>query len=188
MRKHHPAPLLNVSARRLLRAGVACGLAMGLVACGSVPRSDRPAQVEHRGQQAPETASASSTSVPQIAAYTPPAAPQIARPQPARAVQVLQDRAADQRRQGDYAAATVSLERALRIAPDDAVLWHQLADVRRAQQRYGLVAQLAAKSNSLATASDTALQRANWSLIAEAREALGDSAGAREARRRADTF
>jgi len=125
---------------------------------------------------------------PQIAAYTPPAAPQYARPQPSRAVEVLKDRAADQQRQGDHAAATASLERALRIAPDDAVLWHRLADVRLAQQRYDLVAQLAAKSNSLAPAADTALQRANWSMIAEAREALGDAAGAREARRRADTF
>jgi tetratricopeptide (TPR) repeat protein len=188
MRKHRSPPPFTAAARRLLHAWVVCGLAIGLAACGSVPRSDRPAQVEQRGQQAPETASASSASVPQIAAYIPPASPQIARPQPARAVQVLQERAADQQRQGDYAAATVSLERALRIAPDDAVLWHRLADVRRAQQRYDLVAQLAAKSNSLAAASDTALQRANWSLIAEARQALGDSAGAREARLRADTF
>jgi hypothetical protein len=152
----------------------------GLVGCGSVPRSERPATVEDRGVQAPRTGEAATT---QISAYTPPAAPRYARPAPARAVEVLQQRAADQRQTGDLAGATVSLERALRIAPDDPALWHQLAGVRLDERRYALVTELAAKSNSLADPADQALRRANWSLIAEAREALGDLAGAREARR-----
>ena len=162
-------------------------VALALGACGSVPRTERPAEVESRGAEVP-VPSERPARTPQIAAYTPPAAPQYARPQPSRAVQVLKDRATDQQRQGDYSAATVSLERALRIAPNDAELWHQLADVRFDQQRYDLVAQLAAKSNSLAAPEDLSLQRANWSMIARARESLGDSAGAREAQRRADSF
>ena len=63
----------------------------------------------------------------QIAAYSPPAEPQIARAQPDRAVAVLLRRAEDQQRSGDLDAATVSLERALRITPDDALLWQRLA-------------------------------------------------------------
>jgi len=153
-----------------------------LAACSSGVRHDDPATVEERGGMPAEVAGGRE---PQIAAYTPPAQPVVARPAPKRAVEVLMRRAEDQRRSGNLDAATVSLERALRIAPEDAVLWHRLADVRLAQQRHALVVQLAAKSNALAASGDDELRRSNWRLIAEARRALGDTAGAREAERRA---
>jgi predicted Zn-dependent protease len=94
-------------------------------------------------------------------------------------------RAEDQRRNGELDAATVSLERALRITPDDALLWQRLAGVRLAQQRHDLVLQLAAKSNALAKADDRGLRSENWRLIAQSRRALGDGSGAREAERQA---
>jgi cytochrome c-type biogenesis protein CcmH/NrfG len=94
-------------------------------------------------------------------------------------------RADEQRRGGDLDGATVSLERALRISPDDAVLWHELAQVRMAQRQYDGVVQLAAKSNALANPQDASLRRSNWRLIAQARRAQGDVAGARDAERRA---
>jgi tetratricopeptide (TPR) repeat protein len=166
----------------LLTVILPVGLA-GLVGCGAVPRADRPATVESRGSEVPPPPPEPTGGRTQISAYTPPAAPSYARPAPARAVKVLQQRADDQQRAGDYANASASLERALRIAPDDPALWHQLAGVRLEEGRYAMVTELAAKSNSLADPADRALRRANWSLIAEARKALGDSAGAREARR-----
>lgn len=153
----------------------------GLAGCGGVPRAERPAAVESRGTEVPPSSPAGAQT--QISAYTPPTAPRYARPAPARAVDMLQQRARDQQRAGDFAGATASLERALRIAPDDPALWHQLAGVRLDERRYAMVTELAAKSNSLADPADLALRRANWSLIAEAREALGDLPGAREARR-----
>ena len=124
----------------------------------------------------------------QIAAYTPPAQPQIARPQPKRAVTVLMRRADDQRNNGDLDGASASLERALRIAPEDAVLWHELAEVRMAQQQHYRVVQLAAKSNALASPHDAALRSSNWRLIAKARRAQGDVSGARDAERRASSL
>lgn len=124
----------------------------------------------------------------QIAAYTPPAQPVVARPEPKRAVSVLTKRATDQQKSGDLDGATVSLERALRIAPDDAVLWHRLAGVRSAQGQHGLVVQLAAKSNALALPGDASLRGSNWRLIAEARRAMGDESGAREAQRQANSL
>jgi tetratricopeptide (TPR) repeat protein len=161
-------------------------VAVMLSACGGMNRSDRPAQVEDRGAvPAPPAATGSDT---QIAAYTPPAQPAYARPEPKRAVAVLQQRAEDQRRSGDLDGATVSLERALRIAPDDALLWHALAEVRMTQQRHELVVQLAAKSNALANPADRELRGSNWHLIAQARRALGDVGGAREAERRAASY
>ncbi len=121
----------------------------------------------------------------QIAAYRAPTPRKIARPQPARAVQVLTRRAQDQLRAGDLAAATVSLERALRIDPGSARLWNQLAQVRAAQRKYPLVTQLAAKSNALASRDQQRLKSDNWGLIARARRAMGNDSGARQAERKA---
>jgi hypothetical protein len=53
--------------------------------------------------------------------------------------------------------------------------------------QFALVTEMAAKSNSLADPADRSLRQANWALIAEAREALGDPTGARDARRKATT-
>jgi predicted Zn-dependent protease len=166
---------------RVARLLPAVFLAVLLSACGGLSRMDRPAEVEERGDLRPPAADSET----QIAAYTPPAQPRYARPEPKRAVAVLMRRSEDQRLEGDLDGATVSLERALRIAPEDAVLWHELAQVRMAQQRHDLVVQLAAKSNALADPADSALRGSNWRLIAQARRALGDAAGAREAERRA---
>jgi len=159
-------------------------LLLGLVlgGCGSVPRTERPAQVEDRGSVPPPSAGSSG---PQIAAYTPPAQPRYARPEPKRAVTVLTGRADDQRRAGDLEGSAASLERALRIAPDDAQLWHRLAAIRLEQRNYPMVTQLAAKSNALANSADYALRSANWTLIARARRGMGDPGGARSAEARA---
>ncbi len=169
---------------RIIGALVLAGM---LSACSGLGRSDRPAGVEERGE-APPTVQQDAGDDVQIAAYTPPAEPQYARPQPKRAVSVLTRRAEDQRRGGDLDGATQSLERALRIAPDDPFLWHALAKVRLDQQKHHLVVQMAAKSNALAHPQDASLRSANWRLIAKARRAQGDISGARDAQRRADSL
>jgi tetratricopeptide (TPR) repeat protein len=170
--------------------------ALVLSACGGTGRSDRPAEVVE-GAVVPSQTSrpppagrspSASGSETQIAAYRPPAQPSYARPEPKRAVAALMRRADDQRASGDLDAATVSLERALRIAPEEPTLWHKLAEVRNAQQRPELVVQLAAKSNALANPQDRQLRSDNWRLIAGARRALGDNEGAREAERRAASY
>ena len=170
-------------------------VALVLGGCGGMSRNDRPATVEDRSQPgtsttptvrtAPSPATTPAAKAPEIAAYRPPAAPQYRRPEPNRAVASLVRRADDQERAGDHAAAAVSLERALRIAPDDAALWSRLAALRLEQQQYGSVQQLAAKSNALAAVQDADLKARNWRLIADARRALGDDTGASDAERRA---
>jgi tetratricopeptide (TPR) repeat protein len=170
------------NASRWMPMAVVGLLGLGLGGCGGFSRTDRPASVEERGQVPPPAASSRG---PQIAAYTPPAAPQYSRPEPNRAVAVLVRRADDQRRAGDLEAAAASLERALRISPEDADLWHRLAEVRLGQGDYPMVSQLAAKSNALSSPADGALRSANWRLIARARRAMGDTDGARSAEIRA---
>jgi predicted Zn-dependent protease len=71
---------------------------------------------------------------------------------------------------GRLANAGATLERALRIEPRNARLWHELARVRFKQGDYAQVESLAARSNTWAGA-DAVLQAENGRLIADARAA-----------------
>jgi predicted Zn-dependent protease len=79
---------------------------------------------------------------------------------------------------GEQAAA--SLERALRIEPKNALLWHRLAVIRLQQGQWEQAVTLARKSNTL-SGSDHKLQSGNWEVIAKAYEALGKGDKAKEA-------
>lgn len=103
------------------------------------------------------------------------------------AVIALVDRADRQYQARDLDAAAASLERALRIEPRNPRLWQRLAAVRLDQGQYDQAIQLAAKSNSLSGGSRS-LQAQNWQLIATARRAKGDLAGAQSADRKAREF
>lgn len=80
--------------------------------------------------------------------------------------------------------AGAALERALRIEPRNAGIWHDLAQIRLHQGQYQQAESLASKSNNLA-GSNRALQSRNWKLIGSARKAGGNAAGAEEAEARA---
>ncbi len=79
-----------------------------------------------------------------------------------------------------FAKAAASLERALRIEPRNARLWHDLAQVRIQQEEYQQAESLALRSNRFA-GSDKKLRSANWKLIAESRKELGNESGAQKA-------
>lgn len=83
--------------------------------------------------------------------------------------------------------AGAALERALRIEPRNAGIWHDLAQIRLHQGQYQQAESLASKSSNLA-ASNRALQARNWKVIAAARKAAGNTAGAEEAEARAAQF
>jgi len=96
-------------------------------------------------------------------------------------VQRLLTEAEHQRAAGAPEAAANFLERALRIAPQNAMLWSRLADIRYAQNDFQQSVQLAAKSNTLA-ASDQQLRRQNWYLMANAYLAMGNQQAAQKYR------
>jgi len=100
------------------------------------------------------------------------------------AVVALLDRADHYQRLGDNDSASATLERALRIDPRNAQLWHRLAAVRLQQGKVAQAEQLAFKSNTL-SGGDKSLQARNWALVARARWAQDDAAGARTAERKA---
>ena len=83
--------------------------------------------------------------------------------------------------------AGAALERALRVEPRNAGIWHDLAQIRLHQGQYQQAESLASKSNNLA-GGNRSLQARNWKLIGSARKALGNATGADEAEARASQF
>lgn len=101
-----------------------------------------------------------------------PAATQLALATPAPsggpAVMALTKRAEEDMRAGDLSGAAATLERALRIEPNNAGLWSRLAEVRLRQGDKAQAEQLALKSSGLA-AGNAALKARNDQIIAQAR-------------------
>lgn len=99
----------------------------------------------------------------------------------------LVSQAQKQARSGDSVAATATLERALRIEPDNPLLWIELGRLRL-QERNGVQAQsLGRKALTLAT-GDPRTQSSAWQLIADALRAQGRNQEAREAEEHADAL
>ena len=74
----------------------------------------------------------------------------------------------------NWERAAALLERALRIEPRNAQLWHRLAQIRLQQGQYHLAESLAQKSNALAR-DDEELQKKNIRLLKQARSLAGQS-------------
>lgn len=118
--------------------------------------------------------------VPVAPAPERPSAPSAgSKAMPPAIVALLKDAEAN-RDNGNLDKAAAILERAIRIQPRNAVLWSQMAQVRLQQNQPGIAEDLAKKSNVLARGNRGLVQQ-NWAIIARARTAKGDSAGALEA-------
>ena len=104
-----------------------------------------------------------------------------------QAVVALLDTADARAQAGNLDSAAAVVERALRLEPHNPMLWHRLASLRLQQGQYAQAANLAVKSNALAS-HNRQLQTANWDLIARAKDKLGDAEAARAARAKARTL
>ena len=99
----------------------------------------------------------------------------------AKAVSSLVESAHADAAAGHLANAAASMERAIRLAPRNPRLWQELARLRLQQGEFAQAEHVALRSNSL-TRGDTSLRFENWNIIAQSREARGDTAGASSAR------
>ena len=86
---------------------------------------------------------------------------------------------------GDYNKAATLLERALRIEPRDPEILQDMADVQLKNRDYQQALNFAIRSYDSGPRTGELCQR-NWQTIEEAREKLGDSSGAAEARQRVE--
>ncbi len=118
-------------------------------------------------------------------APTPP--PSAAQPETRENVAIagLMESARSDAAAGRLPNAAASLERALRIEPRNPRLWQELARVRLKQGDYVQAENLAQRSNTWG-GTDNRLRADNWRLIAQCRQARGDSEGALKAQALAD--
>ena len=95
-----------------------------------------------------------------------------------RAVSTLLAQVSLRENRSQWEQAAALLERALRIEPRNAHLWHRLAKIRLQQGRYGMAESLAQKSSTLAK-GDAELKQRNAEIINTARQAysLGNAPG-----------
>lgn len=183
-------------------------LSVGLIVSGCATYTPVPPEVSREPALAtpaplPEVQSTAPAPSPQVEMPRPkpqthylptPPAPQ---PQPVLATAVpaaraLLDKARLARKRGLLQEADALLERAMRLAPSEPMLYLETAEVRLAQGNYVAAAQFAQKSLSLLGSRDafsSREQRAQaWGVIAEARKGQGDDRGAAQAQREAERW
>jgi Flp pilus assembly protein TadD len=100
------------------------------------------------------------------------------------ASQALVTQAHQQAGGGDYAGAAATVERALRIEPDNPLLWTELGRIRLGENDPGQAEAMGRKALALAT-GDPAAQSSAWHLIADSLRARGRNGEAADAERRA---
>jgi len=96
------------------------------------------------------------------------------------ASQALVTQAQAQRRKGDLPGATVSLERALRIEPNNPLLWIELGRLRMDQGNFPQAENMGRKALAMSVGDDSTQSQA-WGLIAESLRARGKNPQAEEA-------
>mgnify|MGYP001174087518 CR=1 FL=1 len=100
------------------------------------------------------------------------------------AVQSLLDEANSAVKAGQLEKAATALNRAVRLEPNNASIWYDLAQIRLHQGKYEQSEQLAKKSIDFAKGNQALINK-NWNVISSSRKARGDVAGSNEAMRNA---
>lgn len=131
---------------------------------GSGPVLTAPTDV----QQPPPEAVIEAPAPVQLPKERPRTAPAVLNP----ASRALVSQAQAQRQKGDLPGATVSLERALRIEPNNPLLWIEMGRLRMDQRNYPQAENMGRKALSMSVGDDRT-QAAAWQLV-------GDSLKARD--------
>lgn len=96
------------------------------------------------------------------------------------ASQALVNQAQAQRKKGDLPGATVTLDRALRIEPNNPLLWIEMGRLRMDQRNYPQAESMGRKALSMSVGDDRT-QSAAWQLIADSLRARGKNVQAQQA-------
>jgi hypothetical protein len=157
-----------------------------LTACGPIPPS--PASAPR-----PTTGPGSAQTQPQPPDTQRPLPP-VEREQPSRpppktftlgpASLALVSQAHKQAQGGDYGEAATTIERALRIEPNNPLLWIEMGDIRLGEHNPAQADAMGRKALALAT-GDPQAQTAAWHLVSNALRAQGRNQEAAEADKKA---
>lgn len=112
-------------------------------------------------------------------------APVVREPTLGAASRALVNQAQAQVNTRNYPVAVASIERALRIEPDNPLLWIELGKVRLAEGNYVQAENTGRKALTLAANAPRA-QSSAWRLVAESYRARGQNTQAQEAQSKAD--
>lgn len=115
----------------------------------------------------------------------PPQAPIAREPVLGVASRALVGQAQRQIATGNYVVAAATVERALRIEPDNPLLWIELGKVRLAEGNYVQAENMGRKAVSMSVNAPRA-QSTAWQLIADSYRARGRNIEAQQAQTRAD--
>ncbi|MBC7984788.1 MAG: tetratricopeptide repeat protein [Candidatus Obscuribacterales bacterium] len=163
-------------------------LPLMLVACVT-PRPFEPSNNTSGSSQAPTDPGVQTQGAVIPEAATPN--PTVIQPSRARnlspATKALVAQSQTQLNAGQSELAAATLERALRIEPDNPLLWLEFAKLRQFEGNSGQAENLARKALSMSS-GDARTQAAAWRVIAEAYRARGRNPEARDADARAATL
>ena len=123
---------------------------------------------------------------PPVGEPEPLPAPVVREPVLSPASRALVGQAQTQLASKNYAVAASSIERALRIEPDNALLWIELGKVRQAEGNYVQAENMGRKAVSMTDAPRA--QATAWRLIADSFRARGKNVEARDAQARAEAL
>jgi Flp pilus assembly protein TadD len=175
-----------MTSRTLARTFAVVVAASLLAACQSLmgPPVSRPAPPPSRPGAPEPTTPGSAEPQPQPAPAPAPSQPQKQfRLGSASTALVKQARA--QTGKGDFGGATATVERALRIEPDNPLLWIELGQVHLAEGNGAQAESMGRKAVALST-GDANTQSASWRLVGDALRARGRTLDALEAYQRAN--
>ena len=88
--------------------------------------------------------------------------------------------AQSQRKRGDFPGATVSIERAMRIEPNNPLLWIEMGRLRMDQANFPQAESMGRKALSMSVGDDRT-QSLAWQLIADSFKARGKNPQAQDA-------
>jgi tetratricopeptide (TPR) repeat protein len=136
----------------------------------------------------PEVETPSPEAEPAVEVPPPPPLPR-ERPKTAAATlspasKALVSQAQAQRKKGDLPGATVSLDRALRIEPNNPLLWIEMGRLRMDQRNYPQAENMGRKALAMSVGDDRTQSMA-WQLISDSLRARGKNIQAQEATEKA---
>jgi len=160
--------------------------AVALSAC-AMPQPYRPTLPPESvppAQPGTQTETQPANQPPPVEEPQPLPAPVIREPTLSPASRSLVAQAQTQLATKNFAVAASSIERALRIDPDNPLLWIELGKVRQAEGNFVQAENMGRKALSMATNAPRA-QASAWALLAESYRARGKNSEARDAEMKA---
>jgi predicted Zn-dependent protease len=157
-----------------------------LAACAVPSPYQKPAPPPEQPSETPP-AETQPGEAPSTVEQPQPTPPVVREPTLGPASRALVSQAQTQMATKNYAVAASSLERALRIEPDNPLLWIELGKVRLAEGNYVQAENMARKAVSMSVNAPRA-QSSAWRLIADSYRARGKNIEAQEAQARADSL